>query len=95
MLVKFNLTKYYADTLGKVDGHIVEDSRRTISYLKGYSYSKLYCKNPSDQKPTAIQLTLQEEQLYAECGMRFKSFYSLNLLNICTFLFITNLNKAK
>ena len=63
MMVKFNLTKYYADTLRKVDAHIMEECRWTISYVKGYSYSKLYCKNLSNQKPTAIQLALKEEQL--------------------------------
>ena len=38
MLVKFNLK--YLKML------------RTISYLKVYSYPKLYCKKPSNQKPT-------------------------------------------
>ena len=74
---------------------MVEECRRTVSYLKGYSYSKLYCKNLRNQKPTATQLVLQEEQLYAEYDLRLKAFYSYNLLNICAFLFITNLNKAK
>ena len=40
-----NLTfKCHANTLVKVDTQIVEECRRTLYYLKGYSYSKLYCK---------------------------------------------------
>ena len=45
--------KCYANTFVKVDAQIEEDCRQTISYLKGYSYLKLYCKKQSNQKPTA------------------------------------------
>ena len=49
-----NLTlKCYANTSVKVDAHIEVKCRQTISYLKGYSYLKLYCKKQSNQKPTA------------------------------------------
>ena len=48
-----NLTlKCYADTFVKVDAQIEEDCRQTISYLKGYSYLKLYCKKQGNQKLT-------------------------------------------
>ena len=43
------LTHYFV----KVDAQIVEDRWRTISYMKRYSYPKLYCKKLSNQKPTA------------------------------------------
>lgn len=40
-----NLTlKCYAKTFVKNDAQIVEECWRTISYLKGYAYPKLYCK---------------------------------------------------
>ena len=49
----------------KVDAQIVEERWRTISYMKRYSYPKLYCKKLSNQKPIwQIQLALQEEQLW-------------------------------
>ena len=45
--------KCYANTSVKVDTRIEVECRQTISYLKGYSYLKLYCKKQSNQKPTA------------------------------------------
>ena len=46
--------KYYANTFEKANAQLVElECRRTISYLKGYCYPKLYCKKLSNQKPTA------------------------------------------
>ena len=45
--------KCYANTFVKVDTRIEVECRQTISYLKGYSYLKLYCKKQSNQKPTA------------------------------------------
>ena len=48
-------------------GRVLKDY---ISYLKGYYYSKLYCKKLSNQKPRANKLALQEEELYAECAAR-------------------------
>ena len=42
-----------------------------------------------------LQLALQEEQLYAVCGVRLKNFYSSNLLCICPSSLETNLNKPK
>ena len=62
----------------KVDAQIVEECRRTISYLKGYSYRKISCKKLiRNQKPTVSNTT---DQLYAECGLRLESFNSSNLL---------------
>ena len=49
-----NLTlKCYANTFVKVDARIDEDCLQTISYLKGYSCLKLYCRKLSNQKRTA------------------------------------------
>ena len=45
--------KYYANTFEKPNAQLVEECRRTISYLKGYCYPKLYGKKLSNQKPTA------------------------------------------
>ena len=60
-----NLTlKFYANTFVKVDAQIEEECRRTISYLKGWSCLKLYCKKLSNRNPRRVQLALQEEQLY-------------------------------
>ena len=36
--------EYYANTFEKANAELVEACRRTISYLKGYCYPKLYCK---------------------------------------------------
>ena len=45
--------KYYANTFEKPNAQLVEEYRRTISYLKGYCCPKRYGKKLSDQKPTA------------------------------------------
>ena len=45
--------KYYANTFEKANTQLVEECRRTISYLKGYCYPKLYRKKLSNQNPTA------------------------------------------
>ena len=37
----------------KVDALVVEECRRITTYLKGYSYPKLYCKKLRNQKPKA------------------------------------------
>ena len=47
------------------------------------------------RKLRRIQFALQEEQLYAECGVRLKKFHPSNLLCISPSLFATNINKAK
>ena len=68
MLVRFNLKirlKCYANRFVKVNAQTEEENRRTISFLRGYSYPKLYCKKLSNQPIRRIQLALQEEQLYA------------------------------
>ena len=46
MQVKFN-------TFVKADTQIEAVGRRTISYLKGYSYPRLYCKKLKNQRPSA------------------------------------------
>ena len=46
----------------KLDAQIDEDCRQTISYLKAYSYLKLYCKKQSNQKLTANTVGTLEEQ---------------------------------
>ena len=50
-----NLTlKYYTNNTSlKVTARIEVECRQNISYLKGYSYLKLYCKKQSNQKLTA------------------------------------------
>ena len=49
-----NLTlKRCANTDVKVDALVVEECRRITTYLKGYSYPKLYCKKLRNQKPKA------------------------------------------
>ena len=65
MQVKFN-------TFVKADAQI--ECRRTLSYLKGYSYPKLYCKKLNNQKPMANTVSTTREQFYAECGVRLKNF---------------------
>ena len=45
--------KYYANTFEKPNAQLVEECRRTISYLKGYRCPKRYGKKLSNQKPTA------------------------------------------
>ena len=42
-----------------------------------------------------IRLALEEEQLYAECTVILKNFYSSNLRCLCSSLLEINLNKAK
>ena len=63
---------------------VVEECLRAISYLKEYSYPKL------KQETTTTKLALQEEQIYAECGLRLKNFYPSNLpqLYLCFALFV-------
>ena len=53
----------------EVDARIeVECQQTIISYLKGFSYLKLYCKKQSNQKPTAnIVSTTRRTTL---CGVR-------------------------
>ena len=46
----------------KLDAQIEEDCRQTISYLKGYSYLKLYCRKQSNQKLKANTVGTLEEQ---------------------------------
>ena len=67
MQVKFN-------TFVKADAQIEAECRRTLSYLKGYSYPKLYCKKLNNQKPMANTVSTTREQFYAECGVRLKNF---------------------
>ena len=66
MLVKFNIKMLYVNTFVKVDTEIEEDCRQTISYLKGYSYLRLYCKKQSNQKLTAntVSTLQQQHKLY-------------------------------
>ena len=92
-----DLTLNRADTVVNVEALVVEECRRTISYLKGYSYPKLYCKKLSNQKPTAntVSFLTKKKQLYTACVLRVKNFYLSNLLSICAFLYEANLNKAK
>ena len=52
MLAKFN-RKCNANTFVQVDPQIEEECRRPNYYLQGYSWPKLYCKNLSNQEPTA------------------------------------------
>ena len=56
-----NLTlKWYANIFVKIDAQIEEECPRTISYLQGYSYLKLYCKKLSNQKPTSNKVHKNE-----------------------------------
>ena len=64
----------------KVDAQIEEECRRTISFLRGSSYPKIYCKKLSNQKPTRrIQLALQEEFLFIKGYFEFVLFFQKNL----------------
>ena len=67
-----NLTLNRADTVVNVEALLVEECRRTISYLKGYSYPKLYCKKLSNQKPTANTVSFLTRKTTLYC-MRAKS----------------------
>ena len=63
-----NLTlKCYAYTFVKVDARIEEDCRQTISYLKGYSCLKLYCKKLSNQKLTANTVSTLRRTILSDC----------------------------
>ena len=68
-----NLTLNRADTVVNVEALVVEECRRTISYLKGYSYPKLYCKKLSNQKPTANTVSFFTKKKTTLYCMRAKS----------------------
>ena len=77
-----NLTlKCYANTFVKVDAQIEEECRHTISYQKGHSYPKLFCKKLNNFMLSALYI--------------LKNFYSSKLLCICPSLLETNRNKVK
>ena len=54
----------------KFDTQIEENYRRTISYLQGYSSTKLYCRKLGNQKPTAN--TVRNARRTTLCWMRGK-----------------------
>ena len=68
----------------KVDAQIVEECRRTIFHLQGYSYPNLYCKVLSNH------INLRRIQLVL-CWMRgeIKEPLFIKLRSICAFLFET------
>ena len=73
---------------------IVENCRRTISFLQGYSKRKLYCKKLSNQKPTAN--TVRNARKTTLCWMQGKISTSI-YQSYCIFvlLFSKNLSKAR
>ena len=93
MLVKFNLKMLYVNTFVKVDTQIEEDCRQTISYLKGYSYLRLYCKKQSNQKLTANTVSTLRRTILSWVRSDIRELlYSSNLLCIWPSLLDTNLN---
>ena len=59
-----------------------------------FSPKSLAARNWVIRNLRRIQFAIQEEQLYAECGARWKKFYLSHLLCICPSLFETYLNEA-
>ena len=74
--------KCYANTFVKVDAQILDICRRTIPYLKGYSYPKLHCKKLSNQEPMVNTVGTTRRTTLCCCGLRLNNFYSSNLLSI-------------
>ena len=89
-----NLTlKSYAYSF--VKAQVEEECRRTIFYLKEYSYLLLYYnKMDTNQKSTRRQLAVQKEKLCAECGGE-KNFCLSKLLCIFPFFSKKISSKAK
>ena len=54
----------------------------TISYLKGYSYAKLYCKKLSNQKPTGTLGNRVQLQNDIENCLMSVCFYGPPLQNV-------------
>ena len=68
----------------KVDAQIEEKCRRTISYLKGYSYPKLYYKKLSNQKPTTntVSTTRKTTLCWMRAEIKERHFFiSIDILN--------------
>ena len=67
-----NLTlKCNANTFVKVDAKIKKECRRTISYLRGYSCPKLYCKKLSNNAET-LTYSVRNTKGTILCWMRSK-----------------------
>ena len=75
--------KCYLNTFVKVDAQILDNCRRTIPYLKGYSYPKLHCKKLSNQEPMVNTVGTTRRTTLCCCGLRLNNFYSSNLVLMC------------
>ena len=93
-----HLTKFWSNLTLKCCANTFFESWRTdrgrvpTNYILSARVLWPIARNWVVRKLRRIQFALQEEQLYAECGVRLKKFHPSNLLCISPFLFETNIN---
>ena len=71
----------------KADTQIGENSRWTVLSARVFLPKASVATNWVIRNLRRIQFTIQEEQLYAECGARLNNFYLSKLLRIFSLLF--------
>ena len=82
----------------KVDAQIEKECWRTISFLRGSSYPKIYCKKLSNQKPilyTANTVSITRRKTLCLMRCEIKEFLFINEFVLFFQKKNLNLNKAK